>query len=94
MSNAERQRQFRERNPGYYARLHAKRRAAVRAMAAARAAAAVPATPAPLMLPAPVEVIVIPGMNVIPAGLDALRARVAVPLSHAPAHASDDSRAA
>ncbi len=29
--NAERQREFRERNPGYYGRLHAKRRAAAKA---------------------------------------------------------------
>ncbi len=38
MSNAERQRQFRERNPGYYGRLHRKRRAEAEAYAAARAA--------------------------------------------------------
>jgi hypothetical protein len=34
MSNAERQRQFRERNPGYYGRLHRQRRARVKACAA------------------------------------------------------------
>lgn len=31
MSNAERQRRFRERNPGYYGRLHRKRNAAIKA---------------------------------------------------------------
>jgi hypothetical protein len=69
ISNAERQRQFRERNPGYYGRLHAKRRAAVRAFAAQRAAvaAAIPARPTPLLLPAPVELLVILGLNAIPA---------------------------
>ena len=32
MSNAERQRRFRERNPGYYGRLHRKRNAAIKAI--------------------------------------------------------------
>jgi hypothetical protein len=63
-SNAERQREFRERNPGYYGRLHAKRRAECKARVAARVAAARQAAfPSPLqiplkpilMLPAPVE---------------------------------------
>jgi hypothetical protein len=69
MSNAERQRQFRKRNPGYYGRLHARRRAEGKALAAQRAAAEqlVAVRPAPLMLPAPVEVLLIPGMNVIAA---------------------------
>jgi hypothetical protein len=30
MSNTERQRRFRERNPGYYGRLHRKRKAAIK----------------------------------------------------------------
>jgi hypothetical protein len=34
VSNTERQRQFRERNPGYYQRLHAQRRAEVKALRA------------------------------------------------------------
>jgi hypothetical protein len=38
MSNAERQRQFRERHPGYYARLHARRRAGEKAAAEAAGA--------------------------------------------------------
>src|SRR5687768_3103944 len=80
MTNAERQAAFRERNPGYYGRLHAKRRAAVRALAAARAAAAVPARTEPLMLPAPVEMPLFPGINAIPATLDALRESVLLPL--------------
>lgn len=68
MSNTERQRRFRERNPGYYGRLHRKRKAAIRAVlepiwaearskrrAEAQSAAAQAATPpALLMLPAPV----------------------------------------
>ena len=78
MSNAERQRQFRQRNPGYYGRLHAKRRAAVRALAAARAAAATPARAEPLMLPAPAELLIIPGVNAIPASLDAMPAHPAL----------------
>ena len=59
-SNAERQRQFRKRNPGYYGRLHARDRAARNARVAmmrleAQRANSVPREP--LMLPAPVEVI-------------------------------------
>ncbi|MEM1011133.1 MAG: hypothetical protein AAGI46_02800 [Planctomycetota bacterium] len=38
MSNTERQRQFRERNPGYYGRLHRKRKAERLARLAAKAA--------------------------------------------------------
>ena len=63
MSNTERQRRFRERNPGYYKRLHRKRRAAVAALSAAKKAerAAHAAWQAeisrvPLMLPAPDQV--------------------------------------
>jgi len=68
-SNTERQRQFRERNPGYYGRLHARRRAAmdadvVRLLAAAQATAV---KREPLALPAPLVAIEIPGMNTIPA---------------------------
>src|SRR5688500_12239052 len=84
MSNAERQRHFRERNPGYYGRLHAKRRAAVRALATARAAAsATAAKSAPLMLPAPVEMIVIPGLNAIPQTLAAARELAPLPVMNA-----------
>ena len=68
MSNAERQRQFRERNPGYYGRLHRRRTAAIMASLAEKAAAKV-AVKTPLMLPAPVELIVIPGINAIPSKL-------------------------
>jgi hypothetical protein len=66
-SNAERQREFRRRNPGYYGRLHAKRRADAKALAAQRAAVAqlLAVKPTPLMLPAPVVIPVIPGMNAI-----------------------------
>ncbi len=53
MSNAERQRQFRERNPGYYGRLHARRRAESAALVAELAASAVPAPAEQLMFPAP-----------------------------------------
>jgi hypothetical protein len=68
VSNVERQRQFRERNPGYYKRLHAKRRAAVEELSAQRLAAAQATVVKrePLMLPAPVETIEIPGMTTIP----------------------------
>lgn len=52
MSNTERQRRFRERNPGYYGRLHRRRSAMV------TAPVAIPAAEFPravLLLPAPVE---------------------------------------
>ena len=67
MSNAERQRLFRERNPGYYGRLHRRRRAEgeARLAAMAAAAAAAPARAVPLMLPAPVEMPLFPGLNTI-----------------------------
>lgn len=71
MSNTERQRQFRERNPGYYQRLHAKRRAAIKAgLAALRVREqeqAMAVRREPLMLPAPAVTIEIPGMNTVPA---------------------------
>lgn len=59
MSNTERQRRFRERNPGYYGRLHAKRRAAMDALAAAKQAQQVVQREV-LMLPAPGESSVLP----------------------------------
>jgi hypothetical protein len=93
MSNAERQRQFRERNPGYYGRLHAKRRAAVRAFAAERVAAATPARSAMLLLPAPVELLLIPGLNAIPKTLAELRERAPVPIPRQAAHQPDRSLA-
>ncbi|HEV2294174.1 MAG TPA: hypothetical protein VGR35_09975 [Tepidisphaeraceae bacterium] len=76
MSNAERQREFLERNPDYYRLRYAKEKARLKALAAQRAAApvlalpeplAVPAQRPPLMLPAPVEMLIIPGMNSITA---------------------------
>ena len=76
MSNAERQRRFRENHPGYYARLQAQRRAPLKAarakvmamLAEAHAAEAAKAVKRePLMLPAPVETIEIPGMTTIAA---------------------------
>jgi hypothetical protein len=71
-SNAERQREFRERNPGYYGRIKAKERAASKAYAKAyleaeRVKAFFKAyCTMPLMLPAPVEPIEIPGMTMLP----------------------------
>jgi len=69
MSNTERQRKFRERNPGYYGRLHRKRKAEVAAFASARKAiaATIAVKREPLMLPAPVEVLVFPGLKTIEA---------------------------
>ncbi|MGN6625773.1 MAG: hypothetical protein ACTHLN_04065, partial [Tepidisphaeraceae bacterium] len=60
--------QFRERNPGYYGRLHRKRKAELEAFTAARVAAqaATMAVREPLLLPAPAETIRIPGINAIP----------------------------
>jgi hypothetical protein len=78
MSNAERQRQFRERNPGYYTRLRAKRKAQMEAFAAARVAAAARV----LALPAPVEMPIIPGMNTI----EAMPAPAPVPIEVSRAH--------
>ena len=55
MTNTERQRRFRERNPGYYQRLHAKRRAALDAgFAQTFPATAAVEEKAVLCLPAPV----------------------------------------
>jgi hypothetical protein len=75
MSNTERQRRFRERNPGYFNRYKTKvdreatRQTLVALLAAAEKAEAekAHATREPLALPAPVETIEIPGMNIIPA---------------------------
>jgi hypothetical protein len=77
MTNTERQRLFRQRHPGYYGRLHAKRKAEVDALIAARAATL--PTRAPLLLPAPVETIELPGITTIPtlAELHAQREAVA-----------------
>jgi hypothetical protein len=83
MSNAERQRLFRERNPGYYGRLHARQRARVKALAAQRAAVAqlLAVKPTPLMLPAPVVIPVIPGLNAIAAIPAAEPLPVSLPIS-------------
>lgn len=55
MSNTERQRRFRERNPGYYGRLHRKRNAEAAARAAQtappEAAASVAALPVAMLTP-------------------------------------------
>jgi len=80
MTNAERQRRFRQSHPGYYQRLHAQRRAHIKALCAEQTVAAkcVAATlvsepvvlkiPIPrerLMLPAPVEVLEFPGLKTL-----------------------------
>ena len=71
MSNVERQRRFRERNPGYYGRFHARQRAAIDASIQPKRLAAAQQAAVPqrqlLMLPAPVELLEIPGLNAIPA---------------------------
>jgi hypothetical protein len=66
-ANTERQRQFRERNPGYYARVHARRRAAasVPLVQLANIALANETRAEPLMLPAPAIMLEIPGMNML-----------------------------
>src|SRR5687768_6139066 len=88
VSNTERKRQFRERNPGYYARIQAKKRAASKAYVAAmlqkeRAMAAMLAKSKQLLLPAPVELFVIPGVNAIPQTLTAAREPAPLSVSHA-----------
>jgi hypothetical protein len=83
MSNAERQRQFRERNPGYYGRLHRKRKAEVMALIAARTAAAeaMAARPAPLMLPAPVEDPAMAALDALAASLKSGSSREPLPVA-------------
>jgi hypothetical protein len=71
--NIERQRQFRERNPGYFRKYYARKKSSWLAAKAKRAAqwqaaaAEVPAQREPLMLPAPAVVPILPGLNTIPA---------------------------
>ncbi len=68
VSNTERQRAFRERNPGYYGRLHAKNRALIAArIAEEQATQALPA-PArtPLQLPAPPPAVELPILITLP----------------------------
>jgi hypothetical protein len=71
-SNTERQRLFRKRNPGYYQRLHAKRRAKIAAMVAAMNAVppetqqALAAPRQPLLLPAPVVIMELPVQQATP----------------------------
>lgn len=64
MTNAERQRLFRERHPDYYSRMYQKRKAQFAARLAEleteRTAAPVCT---PLMLPAPVEELILPALN-------------------------------
>lgn len=85
MSNTERQRQFRERNPGYYGRLHRKRKAEMEAYAAARQTeqrAAVQVTEevkTPLALPAPAIVFTFEGINAIPTTKVESREAVIIP---------------
>jgi hypothetical protein len=85
MTNTERQAEFRRRNPGYYQRLHARRRAAVRALMAERKAAALAAAPEQvsvpktLTLPLPTWRLALPAPVVDPlmVELNALTARLA-----------------
>ena len=100
VSNTERQREFRQRNPGYYGRLHAKRRAESKARPAAQAAVEQPGLSAPfatpavpmkplLMLPAPVQDPAMDALNALAASLKSGSAhREVLPVS------TDQSRAA
>ena len=83
-SNSERQRRFRERNPGYYGRLRRRKGARLQALDPAHAAASASASARaqPLMLPAPVDMPLFPGINAIPATLEALRESAPLPLSN------------
>ena len=71
VSNFERQRQFRERNPGYFNKYNARRRAAAEATRAKiqEEARAMALQGEPLMLPAPVVTVEIPRMNTIDAAV-------------------------
>lgn len=71
VSNTERQRQFRQRNPDYYRLLKAKERAATKARVAERLAAQrAAAQPVPLALPAPIMTIPIPTRLALPAPVE------------------------
>jgi hypothetical protein len=66
-SNAERQRDFRRRNPGYYGRLKARHRAKVKALGMQLKGIETilkAYQTMPLMLPAPVEQFEIPGITI------------------------------
>ena len=78
MSNAERQRQFRKRNPGYYGRLHRARNAAIDASLAARVALTTAPTAVPLALPAPAECFAFEDRATIPTPAELQREREAV----------------
>jgi hypothetical protein len=81
MSNYERQVAFRKRNPGYYGRLHRRRRAAQKvagvAMEMAQAAATAPASPTALPAPKPVLMLPAPVENPLIAEINAIKARLA-----------------
>ena len=83
MSNTERQRQFRQRNPGYYGRLHAKRRAAEDALLHTMTVEQAQPARAVLMLPAPVEQVVFADRATIPTLAELRREREAVLVEHA-----------
>ncbi len=95
MSNYERQVAFRQRNPGYYRRLHRRRRAAEQArgveMEMAQAAATAAALPAALPAPKPVLMLPAPVVDPITEQINAIRARLAaaeplaVPVRRSPA---------
>ena len=57
VSNTERQRQFRQRNPGYYQRLHAKRRAALKARIEAQTLADATAAAEPIKFTIPAHLL-------------------------------------
>jgi hypothetical protein len=89
MSNGERQRRFRERNPGYYGRLHRKRKAEILALHAARMAAAeaVVAKPEPLRLPAHAQDPAMDALNALSAALksDSTAERLTIPAARSKA---------
>lgn len=86
MTNTERQREFRKRNPGYYGRLHRARKAAIvarlEAMKVQQAVVVAVAEPVkvPLMLPAPAIVFEFPGINALPTRSIETREAVAIPV--------------
>jgi len=83
MTNTERQRQFRKRNPGYYGRLHAKRRAQSKPTLYAMAMQQAEPARAPLMLPAPVETFLFEDRATIPTLAELHHPRDAVLVEHA-----------
>ena len=106
MSNTERQRKFRQRNPGYFNKYNARKRgtakrseAYIRGLMQAKAQAAraeatlaILAKPEPLMLPAPVQDPTMAAIDALAAALGYASARQTADLAAASARLAEPSR--